>query len=172
MKLLSSVKKNNKILFKNYVIEYKSSFYKIAYSYVKNQDDALDIVQESILKGLSKIDKIEDIDSIKSWFYKILINTSIDYIRKNKKYTYLEDQLSIPSPSGHDIDTDIDIQRGLDDLPQVYKTVIILRYFEDMKISDIANILDENLSTVKTRLYTALKLLKIKIEDEGAYYEQ
>jgi len=60
-------------------------------------------------------------------------------------------------------------KRVYESLLDDYKTVIIFRYFEDMKIADIANVLGENINTIKTRLYKALKLLKIKIEEEGVY---
>ena len=55
----------------------------------------------------------------------------------------------------------LDLYKALDELDEMYRTIIILRYFEDMKIEDIAYILDENLNTVKTRLYRGLKILKI-----------
>lgn len=86
MKLLSSNKKIKENKIKDYIVNNQESFYKIAYSYVKNKDDALDIVNDSICKALSKINSLNDIDGIKPWFYKILINSSIDCIRKNNKY--------------------------------------------------------------------------------------
>ncbi len=60
---------------------------------------------------------------------------------------------------------DIDLKRALDELPYKYKTIIILRYFEDMKIEEIAAILDINVNTVKTRLYKALEKLRIKLDE-------
>ena len=60
---------------------------------------------------------------------------------------------------------DIDLQRALDQLPEKYRTIIVLRYFEDMKIGDIAQILGENENTIKTRLYNALAKLKISISE-------
>jgi RNA polymerase sigma-70 factor (ECF subfamily) len=165
MKLLNFGEKNKEKKLKNYIIENKNSFYRIAYKYVNNKQDASDIVQESILKSLSKIDKLENIDSIKPWFYTILINTCIDYTRQSKKYTEIVDKVSSDTYIDRDIEADIDIQMALDNLPKEYKTVVILRYFQDMKISDIAKILNENINTVKTRLYKALKLLKIEIEE-------
>ncbi|MGL6108070.1 RNA polymerase sigma factor [Romboutsia sp.] len=173
MNLIILNKKKKEKVFTDYVIQNRNSFYKVAYTYVKNENDALDIVQEAILKGLSKLKSLEDINYIKPWFYKILINTSIDYIRKNRKYINLEDESAIDSFIEHDIDLDIDIQRALDSLPEFNKTLIILRYFEDMKISDIANILEQNENTIKTKLYRTLKLLRIQIEDseKGEYYE-
>ncbi len=53
--------------------------------------------------------------------------------------------------------TDLDLRRALEELPIEYKSIIILRFFEDLKIEEVAIILDENVNTVKTRLYTALK---------------
>lgn len=174
MKLLSLDKKRKENIFKNYIIENQKTFYKIAYTYVKNNDDALDIVQEAICKGLSKIKTIKDINLIKPWFYKILINTSIDYIRKNKKYTQERGEVSADNIIDRNIDIEIDIERALDSLCEEDKTLVILRYFEDMKISDIATILDKNENTIKTRLYKTLKLLKIEINKdiEGGSYEK
>ncbi len=163
MNLLSLDKKRKENTFKNYIIENQKTFYKIAYTYVKNNDDALDIVQEAICKGLSKIKTLKDVELIKPWFYKILINTSIDHIRKNKKYTQERGEVSADNIIDHNIDIEIDIQRALDSLCEEDKTLVILRYFEDMKISDIATILDKNENTIKTRLYKTLKLLKVQI---------
>lgn len=164
MKLLSSSKKFKEKAFTDYIVQNKDSFYRMAFSYAKNEQDALDIVQESIYKGLSNIDKLNSIDAIKPWFYRLLINTAIDVLRKNKKYVLIDDSIEIENNITYDKDSEIDIQRALDNLPTEYKSIIIMRYFEDMKISDIASILDENVNTIKTRLYKALKLLKIDID--------
>ncbi|MFF0873487.1 RNA polymerase sigma factor, partial [Bacillus velezensis] len=55
------------------ITERKEDFYRLAYSYVKNKDDALDIVQESIQKALTSVESVKNPDVIKSWFYKILV---------------------------------------------------------------------------------------------------
>lgn len=164
MKLLSSSKKFKEKVFTEYILQNKNSFYRVAYSYVKNEQDALDIVQESIYKGLANIEKLQSVDALKPWFYRMLINTAIDYIRKNKKYVQIDEDIDIEEPVTYDQDSEIDLQEALKNLPEEYKSVIVLRYFEDMKISDIADILELNVNTVKTRLYKGLKLLKIHID--------
>ncbi|MEG2786891.1 MAG: sigma-70 family RNA polymerase sigma factor [Romboutsia sp.] len=166
MKLLSSNKKLKERKVKDYIVNNQKNFYKIAYSYVKNEDDALDIVHDAICKALSKIDLLKDIEVVKPWFYKILINSAIDYIRKNNKYVSITEEEVINEYKVEDVYSDIDLKRALDRLPQEYKSIIILRYFEDMKIEDIANVLSENTNTVKTRLYKGLRKLKIKIKTE------
>lgn len=146
-----------------YLIENREYYYRLAYSYVKNEADSLDIIQESIIKALTSIESLKEIEKVKSWFYKIVIRTSIDYIRKNKKYNDMIDISEIINNGKSDEYKDLDLYKALDELDETYKTIIILRYFEDMKINDIADILYENPSTVKTRLYAGLKKLKIDI---------
>lgn len=68
--------------------------------------------------------------------------------------------------NSNDTYTDIDLQRALEKLPEEYRVIIVLRYFEDMKIDEIANVLSQNTNTIKTKLYTGLRRLKIKINTE------
>ena len=148
-----------------YIIDNKDSFYRIAYSYTKNEEDALDVVQEAMYKALYSVENIKEVNYIKTWFYKILVRTSIDFIRKNRKYNNMTDIDIIDETGEYDKYTDLDLRRALEELPIEYKSIIILRFFEDLKIEEVAIILDENVNTVKTRLYTALKKLKLKIEE-------
>ena len=145
-----------------YIIDNKDSFYRIAYSYTKNEEDALDVVQEAMYKALYSVENIKEVNYIKTWFYKILVRTSIDFIRK---YNNMTDIDLIDETGEYDKYTDLDLRRALEELPIEYKSIIILRFFEDLKIEEVAIILDENVNTVKTRLYTALKKLKLKIEE-------
>lgn len=156
-----SILKRKKV--EKYLIENREYYYRLAYSYVKNEADSLDIIQESIIKALTSIESLKEIEKVKSWFYKIVIRTSIDYIRKNKKYTEMIEISQIISNGKNDEYKDLDLYKALDELDETYKTIIILRYFEDLKINDIADILDENPNTVKTKLYKGLKKLKIDI---------
>lgn len=150
--------------FSDYVIRYKENHYRLAYSYVHNVDDALDIVQESIYKAISSIDSLNNPGYMKTWFYRILVNTSLDLIRKQKKLVAVDEEaLSDYSPGVVDNYQDIDLQRALSSLPDNYRNVVVLRYFEDLKIQEIAEILNENVNTVKTHLYKALEMLRVKI---------
>ena len=152
-------------LIENYTIENKEKLYRIAFSYTKNKEDALDIVQESVLKALKSANTLKNPQYIKTWYYKILTRTAIDYIRKNKKYV-INNDLDLDDSISYDTYENIDLQKALDELPEKYKTIVILRYFEDMKISEIAQVLDENTNTIKTRLYKALDKLKLKLRDD------
>ncbi|MEK3943962.1 RNA polymerase sigma factor [Paenibacillus sp. FSL H3-0310] len=148
--------------------ENKENVYRLAYSYVKNKEDALDIVQDSIYKAMTRMDLLKDHDAVKSWFYRIVVNTSLDFLRRNKKIQTMEPEIiETYSPAVEDSYTDMDLKRTLEELPAKYRSVIVLRYFEDMKINEVAEVLNENTNTIKTRLYQALQLLRVKLNDEA-----
>ncbi|GGH21315.1 RNA polymerase sigma factor [Paenibacillus segetis] len=149
------------------ITENKENVYRLAYSYVRNKDDALDIVQDSIFKAMTHIDRLKNPDAMKSWFYRIVVNTSLDFLRRNKKVDTMDhEMIEIYSPGTEDVYRDMDLTRNLEDLPLKYRSVIILRYFEDLKIDEVAEVLNENINTIKTRLYQALQLLRVKMNDE------
>lgn len=148
-----------------YVVGNKEKLYRVAYSYVKNADDALDIVQESIFKALVSLNTLKNPEYMKTWFYRILINCSLDFIRKQKKIIPLDDEVLYSYINEfNDTYIDIDLHRALDELPEDYRSIIILRFFEDLKLEEIAEILNINTNTVKTRLYKSLDKLRIKME--------
>ncbi|AOH56756.1 RNA polymerase sigma factor [Peribacillus muralis] len=150
------------------ITERQDNLYRLAFYYIKNQEDALDIVQESIRKALTSSNKIKDAASIDSWLYKIIVRTSLDVIRKKKKLTVTDDETIEYLRSGEeDHYPDLDLQRALEGLSLKYRTIIILRFFEDLKLEEIAEVLEENVSTVKTRLYKALQLLRANMTEQG-----
>lgn len=155
----------------DYVIQYKDRHYRLAYSYVRNVEEALDIVQESISKAFSSKNSLKTPSYIKTWFYRIVVNTSLDFLRMKKKILLVgDDALSGYDPGVMDHYEDLDVKNALDELPEPYHTVITLRYFEDLKIEEVAEVMDENVNTVKTHLYKGLKKLRITMDD--GYYEE
>ncbi|ALS80203.2 RNA polymerase subunit sigma-70 [Planococcus kocurii] len=161
------MKKGNYKLLENFIIKNQESHYRLAYSYVKNKENALDIVQDSILKALKSIDSLEETSYLKTWFYRIIINTSMDFIRKHKRVEVMDDDiLSILLPQLEDEIPDMDLQAAINHLTPEYKTLIILRFFEDLKIDEIAEITGQNINSVKTRLYSVLKKLRVEVGED------
>lgn len=148
------------------ILENKENFYRVAYSYVKNSEDALDIVQESIQKALISISTLQKQTAIKSWLYRIVVNTSLDFLRKHKRVTVVDEQkIDSISTGVDDHYENIDLKKALEELPDHYRDVIILRYFEDLKLEEVAEILQENINTIKTRIQRALKMLRLKMDE-------
>lgn len=145
-------------------------FYRIAYSYVKDREDALDIVHNAIVKALQSCPGLRSPEYAQTWFCRILINESISFLRRKRRLVPLEEIPETESAPEPERETYLDLYAALDKLPPELKTVVILRFFEDMKLDEIAQVLPANLSTVKSRLYRALKLLKLDMEvldDDG-----
>lgn len=160
-------KKEKYKIVEQYILDNQASHYRFAFSYVKNKENALDIIQESILKALRSIDSLKEISYLKTWFYRILINTAISFLKKNKREYLLEDEaLHLHLPKQEDEAPHLDLYEAINHLSPMYKTIILLRYFEDMKINDIAEMLGENSNTIKTRLYAAHRKLRIEMEDD------
>ncbi len=157
---------NVKDILIDYIKNNQEKLYRIAFSYSKNEEAALDIVQEAITKALKNINKLREESYIKTWLYRILINESLQYIRKNKRILTCELE-TIENKIDYNVDfaEGLDVYKHVQKLNEKLKTVIILRFFEDMKISEIAKITKTNESTVKSRLYRGLKELKRLIEE-------
>ena len=106
---------------------------------------------------------------MKTWFYKIISNTAITYLRKKGIFIAVEDDALERLDVHEDKYDDSSFHDMIKTLPERYKEVIVLRYFEDMSISEVATVLDLNENTVKTRIHRALKILKIDLEKESLW---
>lgn len=147
-------------LIEDEILRSYESMYHLAYTYVHNENDAMDIVQESAYKAIKNANKVKDEAYIKTWIWRIVINTSLDYLRKQKKVIPLDQCYDAASEDKY---KDLDTINALDILSPKEKSIIVLRYFEDKQLNEIAEILNENLSTVKSILYRSLKKLRIEL---------
>ena len=137
-------------------------YYRLAYSYVNNEADAMDIVQEGAYKAILNSSSVKEPEFIPTWIYRIMINEALHYIKKYKK-PYVE--LEYVTESSEDSYQDFDLQEALESLEEPDKTIVKLRFFEDMQINQIAEVIDENVNTVKSRLYRSMKKLRILMKD-------
>ncbi len=152
----------------NYITYNQNKFYRLAYSYVKNQEDALDVVGNAVCKALEKYESIKNEDAIKTWFYRILVNESLQVLNNRKKRGLVSDEriLEIQSDEkGFEVYDDLYGQIEL--LEKDVQSIIKLRYFEELSLDEISEIMSMNLSTVKSKLYRALETLKIGVLKEA-----
>ena len=138
-------------------------YYRLAFKLMRNQDDALDVVQESAYRAIKDCKGVRNKDYLSTWIYRIVVNTALDLLRKKKKETLTEELPEIPVEDQYQ---ETELRTILNQLDHKSKTIIILRYFEDLKLEDIADILGNNLNTVKARLYRSLKKLRLNLEAE------
>lgn len=135
-------------------------YYRLAYSYVHNEDDAMDIVQEGAYKAILHADALRKEEYAGTWIYRIMMNEAVNFVRKNRRdYTEVEEDMA----TIEDRYQDFDLRKAIDALPEEERAIIILRFFEDLTIEQVAQVLQKNVSTVKSRLYRILDKLKIDL---------
>ena len=128
--------------FTAFVRERQQDFYKLADSYVHNQDAAMDMVQNAIVQALGSLHRLRQSQYMETWFYRILVNACLSYLRTAGRVVLV------------------------DQLPPKLKTVIVLRYFEDRPLQQIAMMTGVGLSCAKGRLYRALQALQRILGEE------
>ena len=160
---------DNRQLLVEHILNGQTEFYRLAMSYVKNRDAALDVVQEAIVKALSKVDTVREPAYLKTWFYRILINEAMNHFRRNRNLVSLEEVMADRAAEPRDPGERLDLYDAIDRLSFPEQTVIKLRYFEDMKLEEIAQATGTNLNTVKSRLYKAIRKLKDMTGEEIDY---
>ena len=144
----------------DHIVSGQADFYRRAFSYVKNRDAALDVVQEAVVKALSKADSLREPAYLKTWFYRILLNESMNYFRRSRGLLSFDEALDDRPAPCPDPGERLDLYDAIERLSPQEQTVIRLRFFEDLKLEEIARATGTNLNTVKSRLYKSLKKLR------------
>ena len=144
--------------------------YYLANSIVNNKEDASDVVNESILKAYEKLEQLKDEGLFKTWILRIVHNTAIEMIRKNKKLIDIEEVNNVLEvEESNDIETRLSLRDAINQLKQPYKEVIILYYYEDLSTEKISQITNTNILTVRKQLSRARKQLKDLLKEENIY---
>ncbi|MDY3928546.1 MAG: RNA polymerase sigma factor [Clostridia bacterium] len=158
-----------KQLLENYLLENIDSAFRFAYTYTRNREEAEDVVSESVIKALKSVKSLKEEKNIKPWFYKIIVNTALTHLKRNSKVVYI-DYDEMGELNGREDDYSyLSFESMIKNLDIKYKEIIVMRFFENMPIKEISQVLGINENTVKTRLYSGLKKLKIQLE--GDVYE-
>lgn len=150
--------------FYNLISSHKTQMYKIAYSYFGNEQDALEAIQETTFRAYNSFHKLKQPQYFKTWLIRILINYCIDEKKRIRKSDLIFESTIIQAEE--DIHSKIEIRRALQKLKPLSKSIIILKYFEDLTINEIAGILQRPEGTIKTWLNKALNELRIIIGEE------
>lgn len=137
---------------------------KICIMNLRNTDDAKDCFQDVFIKYYHCFDEFESDEHLKAWFIRVTMNTCKDYRRKYYKKTIDIDEVVINYQKEEMVLLPI-----LLTLPQKYKNILYLHYYEGYKINEIAHILHINENTVKSRLKRGRQLLKKQLGDD--HYE-
>jgi len=166
--LMLLYQKNSDVkIFDELVIRYKERIINFVYKYTNNISDAEDLTQDSFIKLYRYRDKYRDVAKFSTWFYTIVINTVRNKYNKEKNYTSIDienvneyelqtdDFIFEPDENGSDDDhlRRMDcVKRSFDELDDIFKEVILLRYNEEFEYDKIAELLNIPEGTVKSRI--------------------
>lgn len=156
---MTSMKLIEQTLLTNY-----DKYYRLAKSYTHSSDDALDIVQNGAYRAIKSGKKLKNETFVETWIYRIMLNEIFRFCKTNRNILFVPQDMT-PETGHEDTYENFDLQVALDRLDPKDKSVVILKYFEDMKLSEIALALGEKENTVKSRLYRSLEKLKLQLED-------
>ena len=143
----------------------KIDLYKTALSFLRNEEEALEAVQEVTYRAYKNIRTVRDAAYFKTWLIRIMINYCNDQLKKKKRVVLNEEILNLHGTEEHH--TEMELKDAMSTLDERSREILTLKYFQDMKIKDIAVTLQCPEGTVKTWLNKALKALRDKLEGNG-----
>ena len=166
--IVERAKKGDKNAIETLINKHKEYLYKTAFLYMKDENEAIEVCQETVYKAILNIHKLKNAEYFKTWITRILINNVHDKNRENIKFIDNIEQIeSIEDVTYENLEEKIDLYNAIDILEEKFKTPIILQYFQDMTIKEIAQILESNENTIKTYIRRGKqKLYKILKEGE------
>lgn len=147
------------------VYTYKIDLYKTALAYLRNENDALEAMQEVTYRAYQNISKLRNKRYAKTWLIRIMINYCNDQFNKNKRFIYNEKLITIKGvPDDY---SRMELEDALFNIDERSREIIMLMYFHDLKIKEIADVMERPEGTIKTWLHQALKSLRSELEEKG-----
>lgn len=149
----------------------KEKLYRMAYTYVKNEEEALEIFQQTVLQAIESVHQVKKPMYFSTWLTRICINKALMVLKKKKKLILMDEiKERRAEAEAVDIAEQMDVADALDLLPEKYKTALMLRFYQDFTVKQIANVMDCPEGTVKTSLHRGLTLLKKNLK--GVYMDE
>ena len=175
VRIVQKVLKGDTNAFEALVTEYEKNVYSITLRMTGDSEDAADMTQEAFIKAFNSLQSFRGDSKFSVWLYRIATNVCLDFLRsKSRKPTV---SLSVEDDDGEDVQLDVadesqspevllergitrdSVRRGLDSLPPEYRQILLLREIQGLSYEEIAQALDLEVGTVKSRIFRARKKL-------------
>lgn len=178
-RLIKQIQRGKQSAFEEFYKLTSQKAYFIALKITQNEHDAEDILQESYIKVLEKINEIDASQNVTSWFLKIVSNKSKDLLKSKNRVLFDGEEETVfdeipeentefcPEENLNQEELRLEVMAAIDELTDEKRACIMMMYFGDMSVKEIAESIEVPESTVKNRLYTARKDLKTRFEKNG-----
>jgi len=169
--LISECIAGNEAAIEMLVRQYETGVFRLALSIVGDQAEANEITQETFIAALRSLSSYREQQSFKAWLYTIALNQSRSHLRKRKTLERLRRTLNSlfrvetqkqvsPEESVLQNDKEAEVWKALNQLDEPFRIVVVLRYFHELSIAEISEILSVNEGTIHSRLHTARARLR------------
>lgn len=175
-KRIKQVIKGDQDAFAEIIEIYKNSIYQLCFRMLGNRHEAEDMAQEAFIRAYVNINSFNQDLKFSTWLFRIATNLCIDRIRKKKPDYYLDAEVSgtdgltmysqlasdspLPEKELESLELQETVQKEIMNLPEKYRSVIVLKYIEELSLNEISEILDMPLGTVKTRIHRGREALR------------
>jgi len=175
--IVEKVRTSDQELYSVIIDRYQKKLIRYAYNLIKNEDKAIDIVQESFVKAYINLNDFNIEKKFSSWIYRIVHNQAINLAKKYQKETLLLENWDFKSDDN--IESDFEekeviekVEKCLKEIPLLYSEPLSLYYIDEKSYEEISDILRIPMGTVATRINRAKKLMKIYVKRTKKYYRR
>ena len=181
-RLVAMARRGDSEAFAELVDQYKGKLFHLAYRMLGNRQEAEDAVQETFMRMYEHLHRYDNRHKFSTWIYRIATNLCIDRLRRRKAVYSLDAGVAegdgldgysmLPStePAADEVmilsETQRHVRKALDELPVKYKAAMALKYYQDMSLQEISDILNIPVATVKTRIHRGREYMRRKLEQE------
>ena len=138
----------------------EKAMYSVSFSILSNESDAADAISEALYRAYKNLDTLKNEYAFKPWILRIVRNCAVELVRSNKNLLSIDDVEVEESSGENDIVTALTLRKGVEQLKQPYKEVVVLYYYEDLSIAQISKITGASVVTAKQQLSRARKMLR------------
>ena len=160
--------------FARIVERYQTQVYNLAYRMLGTQQDAEDAAQEIFIRVYTRLESFDRTRRFSTWLMSVGSNYCIDRLRRRRPVLPIDDVVGIlsskePGPERQALrrEQQVEVQRALNRLPDHYRLISILRYWNDLSYDEICGVTGLSESAVKTRLHRARRMIAEALEEEG-----
>ena len=157
-----------------WVDKYYDRIYPVVLRMVANEETAKDLTQESFLRAWEKKESFRGDSEVGTWLYRIAVNVTLTYLGRNKRISFCGiEESAIPEQSDgiqrrmEKRDEGSVVREMISELPPTYRMALIMHYYEDMKLEDIAAVSGISKGTAAWRLFRARKMIQTKLKSRG-----
>lgn len=175
-RLINQALAGDRRAFSELVELYQHKIFHMSYRMLGNRTEAEDVGQETFLRVYANLSRYDESHKFSTWIYRIATNLCIDRLRKRRAtfsldqevagtegldlYSQIPDKQKTPEAEVVTLELQREVQQAMDQLPVTYKTIMILRYIEDLSLQEISEIVSLPVTTIKTRIHRGREALK------------